>query len=193
MFRYIPIKKILNTILKDSPFVIFLLDADGCFLVSEGKSLARFGIEAGQIVGETVYSLYRDSHPEYIQHFLQCLYEDSFHVKTTIYGTGENKQAFKTLYIRVEKGKEVFVLGMALDIFEEADEIEDLNRALNFKGILLDQYIEATTDSITAVRKLKKRKLVYVAKIIAYMLGFSSVCYQILRFWFEFNLIGLFE
>jgi hypothetical protein len=193
MFRYIPIKKILNTILKDSPFVIFLLDADGCFLVSEGKSLARFGIEAGQIVGETVYGLYRDSHPEYIQHFLQCLYEDSFHVKTTIYGTGENKQAFKTLYIRVEKGKEVFVLGMALDIFEEADEIEDLNRALNFKGILLDQHIEATTDSITAVRKLKKRKLVYVAKIIAYMLGFSSVCYQILRFWFEFNLIGLFE
>lgn len=193
MIKYIPIKKIIETVLYDSPFVIFLLDAEGRFLVSEGKSLSRFGIKPGQIVGMTIYDLYKETHPEYIQHFLQCLFEDSFHVKTTIYGSGEQKQAFKTLYIRIEQNEQTYVLGMALDIFEEAGEIEDLNRSLNFKGILLDKHISVTTDSVTMLRRLKKRKLVYIAKIVAYLLGFSSVLYQILRFWFEFHLEKLFE
>ena len=192
MLRYIPIKSILKTILYDSPFVIFLLDSDGKFLVSEGKSLSRFGIKAGEIVGMSIYDLYKDSHPEYIDHFLKCLYEDSFHVKTTIYGKEENKQAFKTLYIRIDKGEETYVLGMALDVFEEAEEIEGLNRALHFKGILLDKHIEVSVESIIEKKKLKKRKLVYVAKIVAYLLGFASVVYQILRFWFAFDLTHLF-
>lgn len=192
LLRYIPIKKIIQTVLYDSPFVIFLLDSDGKFLVSEGKSLSRFGIKAGEIVGMSIYDLYKESHPEYIEHFLQCLFEDSFHVKTTVYGKEENKQAFKTLYIRIDRGEETYVLGMALDVFEEAEEIEELNRALYFKGILLDKHIEVSIESIIEKKKLKKRKLVYVAKIVAYLLGFTSVVYQILRFWFAFDLTSLF-
>lgn len=48
----------LHRLVENAQPIIFLLDADGTLLMSEGEDLAALGIEAGSHVGQSVYDLY---------------------------------------------------------------------------------------------------------------------------------------
>ncbi len=53
----------LSTMVANVPVVLFAIDRDGNFTLSEGKGLADLGLKAGQVVGLNVRDLYGD-HPE---------------------------------------------------------------------------------------------------------------------------------
>ena len=55
-----------STIITNSQPVIFMLDRDGVFLVSEGKSLSALGLEPGQVLGKSALDLYKD-YPDVIK------------------------------------------------------------------------------------------------------------------------------
>ena len=50
----------VRTIVSSAPMVLFALDADGGFTLSEGQALARLGLEAGEVVGRSVFDVYAD-------------------------------------------------------------------------------------------------------------------------------------
>lgn len=50
----------LRTIIENAPIVLFALDEDGVFTVSEGKGLQRMGLEPGTAVGQSVFDLYAE-------------------------------------------------------------------------------------------------------------------------------------
>ena len=52
--------------------IVFLLDADGTFLLSEGEDLSAVGLEPGEIVGTSVYDLYAD-HPTLLDYIDRAL------------------------------------------------------------------------------------------------------------------------
>jgi PAS domain S-box-containing protein len=51
----------LWTVMKNSQAVIFQLDPEGRFLLSEGLALERMGLRPGQVVGQSALELYRDN------------------------------------------------------------------------------------------------------------------------------------
>ena len=50
----------LSAVLDSAPLLLFSLDADGRFTLSEGKALATLGLAPGEIVGQSVFEMYPD-------------------------------------------------------------------------------------------------------------------------------------
>ena len=50
----------LRTVVTSAPVVLFAIDRDGVFTLSEGQGLEALGLDPGQIVGQSVYEKYRD-------------------------------------------------------------------------------------------------------------------------------------
>ncbi|MFZ1829133.1 MAG: MASE3 domain-containing protein, partial [Candidatus Competibacteraceae bacterium] len=52
-----------RSVIGNAPVIIYQLDRKGVFTMSEGKGLAALGLTPGQVVGQSVFELYRD-HPD---------------------------------------------------------------------------------------------------------------------------------
>ena len=50
----------LRTVIASAPVVLFALDSDGVFTLSEGQGLAALGLKPGEVVGRSVFELYGD-------------------------------------------------------------------------------------------------------------------------------------
>ncbi|MBT3241152.1 MAG: PAS domain S-box protein [Chloroflexi bacterium] len=48
------------TIVNNTQAILFTIDSDGIFTLSEGKSLAVLGLEPGQVVGDSAFKIYED-------------------------------------------------------------------------------------------------------------------------------------
>ena len=59
-------RRLLYTVVNSAPIVLFALDCDGVFTLSEGQELERLGLWPGEIVGRSVYEVYKDV-PQFIK------------------------------------------------------------------------------------------------------------------------------
>ncbi len=50
----------LSTIVRNSPLVLFAVDRSGKFTLSEGRGLAALGLKPGQVVGKSVFKMYKN-------------------------------------------------------------------------------------------------------------------------------------
>ncbi len=50
----------LRTVVSNAPIVLFALDANGVFTLSEGKALELIGYKPGEAVGQSVFDIYKD-------------------------------------------------------------------------------------------------------------------------------------
>ncbi|MDA0734556.1 MAG: PAS domain S-box protein [Chloroflexi bacterium] len=50
----------LNTVVNNSPVILFALNQHGVFTLSEGKALEVLGREPGEVVGQSAFDIYRD-------------------------------------------------------------------------------------------------------------------------------------
>ena len=50
----------MTTIVESAPMVLFAIDADGVFTLSEGKALELLGLEPGEVVGRSVFDVYAE-------------------------------------------------------------------------------------------------------------------------------------
>ena len=171
----------VRAVLDDCPIVFFVLDSTGQFIVSEGRGLERFGLEAGQIVGATVQELYRNSHPEYIQDFLKCLYEDGEFWSSTYIETPKGIFAYKTLYKRIETDGEPMVLGIAFDYTDEQALIKHLNTELEASNVLTKELTQNINTKEKILTTFSRKKLFATAKILYAIFGGIALVYQILR------------
>ncbi|MEW6194584.1 MAG: PAS domain S-box protein [Bacteroidota bacterium] len=51
----------LRVIIDNVPVIFFSLDKDGIFTLSEGKGLEKLGLKPGEVIGQSVFELYRDN------------------------------------------------------------------------------------------------------------------------------------
>ncbi|NTU81710.1 MAG: PAS domain S-box protein [Chloroflexales bacterium] len=94
--------------------IIFMIDRDGTFLLSEGKMLAALGLKPGQVVGQSAFTLYQD-YPAILYGLQTALAGE--HVEDTIDVGGVVFDIFYTPY-RAADGAVIGVIGMAVDITE---------------------------------------------------------------------------
>jgi PAS domain S-box-containing protein len=126
----------LRAVLANLPAVIFATDSRGIFTLSEGKVLDKLGLAPGQVVGTSLYDMYREV-PETMRNWkLACRRQSHFF---TIETAGVSFD-ISTSAICDESGTVVEVLGLALDVSDrraaevqleaQRKEIEDQRRLL---------------------------------------------------------------
>ena len=69
--------KLLQTMVRNVPIVLYGVDRNGVFTFSEGKGLAGMGLKPGGYVGRSVFDVYRGM-PEYLENFSRALAGEAF-------------------------------------------------------------------------------------------------------------------
>jgi PAS domain S-box-containing protein len=103
-----------RTVVSNAPLITFAINKDGIFTLSEGKVLEKLGLMPGQVVGLSVFDLYKD-YPVIIDSVKKALAGQSSRCEIAVMGT-----VFDSLYSPVfdENGKVIQVIGVSNDITE---------------------------------------------------------------------------
>ena len=121
----------LKTVVSNSPIVLFALDREGVFTLSEGRGLEALGRGSGELTGVSALEVYRD-HPEVIGHLRRALAGEEFSAVVDIEGV-----TFETLYspLRTANGELAGTIGVATDISERRQLENQLRHAHKMEGI----------------------------------------------------------
>ncbi len=104
----------LRAVVASSPIVLFAIDRSGVFTLSEGRGLDSLGLKPGEVVGQSVFTLYRDA-PEILTHIRRALAGETFDACVDV-----GSLTFETRYaaLRDPDGSIQGVIGVATDISE---------------------------------------------------------------------------
>jgi len=102
----------LSTVIASSPIVLFSLDRDGVFTLSEGRGLQALGLAPGQHVGRSAFVIYKD-YPIIVENLRRALRGEEF---TTVVEMGE--QSYETYHapLRDDAGAITGMIGVATDL-----------------------------------------------------------------------------
>jgi PAS domain S-box-containing protein len=103
-----------RTVVANAPVILWALDRDGQFTFSEGKGLERLGLKPGEVVGRSVFEVYKDF-PEIVHNNCQAL--EGKTVTTVVEVAG---LSFETHYAPLfgNGGEIIGAIGLAIDITE---------------------------------------------------------------------------
>ncbi|MGD8318962.1 MAG: PAS domain S-box protein [Gemmatimonadota bacterium] len=102
----------LGAIASQAPLVLFSVDRDGIFTASQGAGLRSLGLEPGEVVGDSAFTMF----PEAESNIRTALEGQTV---TRIVRVREDQLAFDVTYSPIREGEEVTgVSGVAVDITE---------------------------------------------------------------------------
>lgn len=154
----------LTSLVNNAPIVFFALDSKGVFTLSEGKSLSALGLRPGQVVGLSVFEVYKEF-PEITESIKKALNGES---QSIIHDLG--KSIFDVTYSPVKNanGETIEVIGVATEITERwlaEKEISGLWNILD--GSLNEIFIfDAETFQFEYVNEGAKKNLGYSSERI---------------------------
>jgi PAS domain S-box-containing protein len=121
----------LEVVVSNSPIVLFAIDANGRFTLSEGRGLELLGLEPGQVVGQSAFETYAGT-PAVVESLRRALGGEEF---TTVVEFGS--LAFETCYtpMRDEKGDITGVIGLATDVTERRELEQQLRHAQKMEAV----------------------------------------------------------
>ena len=126
-----------RTIVQNAQAIIFILDNNGVFLLSEGQALAKIGLDPGQVVGISAFELYKDN-SEVLEAVKRSLGGELTRIVNVVKGV-----VFDVVYSPYFDiaGKRSGVMGIAIDVTERkrAEEEKDALQA----QLLRSQKLEA--------------------------------------------------
>jgi len=104
----------LRTVITSAPVIIWALDAQGRFTLAEGSGLRALGLEPGELVGQSVFEVYRDT-PGILADVRRALDGETVNALTELDGN-----CFDTRYspLTGPDGKTAGLIGVATDVTE---------------------------------------------------------------------------
>jgi len=135
-------RNMLRTLIDATPSVLFSLDQEGKFLLSEGRGLGALGRTPGETVGQSIFDLYAGNAA--IEESVQAALAGE--ARTAIVET--RGRAYDAIYRPVidERGRIHGVVGAAYDVTERKMAIDTLTAVLN----TVDEGV-VTTDATGAI------------------------------------------
>lgn len=106
----------LRAVVESAPVVLWAVDSEGRFTLSEGKGLLPLGLKPGEAVGRSVFDLYGDN-PEIKEGVRRALAGESFSTTVSV-----GNLAYDATYspIRDSRGAVIGAMGVATDVTERA-------------------------------------------------------------------------
>lgn len=128
-------ENLLRTVITNSPIIIFAIDRDGIFTLSDGQGLEKLNLEPGQVVGQSFFELYKD-YPEVLSTIRKVL--DTGVKERNIYSF--EGRSFETTLTPIYDNSQINgLIGVAYDVTER----EKAESALKFTQFSIDKSGEA--------------------------------------------------
>jgi len=131
---------LLNTVISHSPVIIWSADNRGIFTLSEGKGLEELGYSAGEVVGQSVFDIYKDF-PQIISDAERALngeeVQSIVRIRTHTYQSNYSP-------ILNEKGEVSSVIGVANDITRSVQAETQM--------LIISAALEQTTDVVMVTK-----------------------------------------
>lgn len=135
----------LRTLVSNVQVVLFAINAEGIFTLSEGKGLSRLGLKPGQVVGQSIQNMYADA-PEILESLLHSLQGEAFHGEVQLQGLW-----YETWYTPLYdlNGQISGLIGVGVDITERKQAEQEIYR-LNAE---LDKRVHERTAQLEAANQ----------------------------------------
>lgn len=155
----------LRTVVTNAQVVLFALDAGGVFTLSDGRGLQTLGLRPGEVVGRSVFDIYRDV-PQILDNVRRALGGETFTGTVQV-----GKLAFETHYTPVygSDGRVNGVIGIANDITERLQ----AQHALQESEERFRRLTENAADIIFRFRTNPERGFEYVSPAVESVLGYK--------------------
>jgi len=124
-----------RTLVTNTEEIIFMIDKDGRILLSQGKGLSVLGLTPDEIIGESVFELYKD-YPDILATMKKALNGES--VKTEVNLDGIHFRSWYSPH-KNQSGEIIGLLGMSVNITDQ----KKAENALKQKSEFLDKVIES--------------------------------------------------
>ncbi len=153
----------LRAIVTNIPLILFAFDRAGVFILSEGRGLSVLGLRPGEVVGRSVYDVYKD-YPGILDGVQRALKGEHVFAAAMIEGN-----TFDVWYgpVRGRNNEVVGLIGVASDVTERHRMEEELRRSEQVYRSLVEQ-------SSDAIYVLQDRRLVYVNRAWETLFGYSA-------------------
>jgi diguanylate cyclase (GGDEF)-like protein/PAS domain S-box-containing protein len=121
----------LKTIITNAPVILFAVDENGVFSLSEGKGLARLGLKPGGLVGRSAFELFEHI-PQFDEDFQKVLRGEEVSPLLEI-----NDLVFECWFsvVREENGEVSGIIGVATDITERKRAEKRLVQLANYDSL----------------------------------------------------------
>lgn len=141
----------LRTVVKSAPILLFALDRQGVISFSEGARMDALGLPAGEIVGQSIFDVYRHI-PQILEDVRQALSDKAL---TSLVKMG--KLTFEVRYspLRDANNEVTGAIGVATDITEriQAEEALRQSEVLRQSEAKTRALLDAIPDSMFRIRK----------------------------------------
>lgn len=104
----------LHTVIGSAPIILFAINPQGIITLSEGAGLKSLGVAPGQLVGQSVFDLYRDE-PRVLDDTRRALAGEGFTTVAEVRGVWLET---RFTAVRDSKGEVAGVTGLSMDITE---------------------------------------------------------------------------
>ena len=118
----------LAAVIESAPVVLFAIDPDGRFTLSEGRGLEALGLRPGEAVGASVYEMFADV-PLALDAVRRALAGEEVSVILDMRGLAYQAKYAPT---RAADGRPSGLIGVAVDVTERARADEDLERLAHY-------------------------------------------------------------
>lgn len=112
-----------RSVVENVQAIVFSIDRDGFFTLSEGKKLAVLGLRPGQVVGQSVYELYKD-YPSVLAGVKIALSGKTY--RTILEVQGAYFDTFYSPLNDADSGEVTGVIGVSVDVTESEKFKENL-------------------------------------------------------------------
>jgi len=114
----------LGSVVEHAPVVVWAIDVDGVFTLSEGHGLKTLGLEPGQVVGVNAFDIYKES-KEVMMSLRRCLDGEEF---SNMVPVGDTMWETRYTPVRDEHGNVMGASGVATDVTEREHAADSARR-----------------------------------------------------------------
>lgn len=139
----------LSTVINNAPVVLFGIDCNGLFTLSEGKGLEALGIKPSEVVGLSVYELYKD-YPQIIESINLVLAGEH---RTWIAELNGHIHETRAAPIFDERGEVAGLIAVSVDITDRA-RVEEALRQSEAKLRLILENMPVMLSAVDADRNI---------------------------------------